>query len=153
MSISITLVPGRYYAGINRPFYVSQGMVSSAMKDAGFTNLAWHDRDKGPPPVNPKLDPGYKDNWDEWISVDMPTNKVVELPGRPSWIVAAPSAPPVPKNPLTGRPVPSARAPANDVPPQALSIVEKPDSQNGFALFVGASLIAIAVRHGRRKGK
>ncbi len=61
------LVSGaKYFAGIKRPFFISQGMVSSAATDLGFTDIKFHERDKTLP-VNPKLDPKYEDDWDEWV--------------------------------------------------------------------------------------
>jgi hypothetical protein len=149
MSVAINLVPGRYYAGFTRPWYASQSAVTSRLEDAGLTHVTWHPRESSQPPVNPHSDPGYKDSWDEWISVDMPTSKVVELPARPAWIVAAPRPRPTPPAGSTA----PAPAPGKSDDPPPLTIVEKPDSQNGVALFVGLSIIAIGVARGRRKDR
>ena len=156
MSVAINLVPGRYYAGFTRPWYATQGMVTSRLEDGGLKNVVWHSREDSQPPVNPKSDPGYSDNWDEWISVDMPVTKVVELPGRPPWIVAAPTPRvklPTSSKPGTG-PSPGEAPPLGDPSdPPPLSIISRPDPQNAPVIALGLTLILIGAARGRRKNK
>jgi hypothetical protein len=64
---SLHFVPGaHWYAGLDLPFYLPRSSVSSGAQDMGFRNIVWHDRDGAAPPVNPRSDPQYSDDWDEW---------------------------------------------------------------------------------------
>lgn len=68
--MSIELVPNAtYYAGADRPFFVTQSMVSDYLRDKGFADIAWHKRKVAlPSNVNPRGAAKYSDEWDEWVS-------------------------------------------------------------------------------------
>jgi len=88
MGTTLQVLPGTYYAGFTRPWYASQSAVTGRLEGTGFTNVHWHSRKTGPPPVDPHSFPGYSDDWDEWISADMAAPRTVTLPAMPAWIVA-----------------------------------------------------------------
>ena len=118
--MAIALVKGsKYWAGASRPFFVSQSMVTGYLQGKGFTNIAWHKRREPlPAGINPQAEPGYDDDWDEWVSADYqgatgslspPTSipwLVVHLPsvaaqtsqapvaapGVPSWVTSSQQA-------------------------------------------------------------
>lgn len=68
---TLNMKPGRYFAGINRPWYASQDAVRSEItKRLGLTEIIFYPRSvKLPAGIDPKkLDPRYGDGWDEWVS-------------------------------------------------------------------------------------
>lgn len=83
------LVSGaQYFAGIKRPFFVPQSMLVSAAESLGFSNVQFYSREEKVPPVNPKLDPTYSDEWDEWISADyVGTTKEHDITKRWAWAI------------------------------------------------------------------
>ena len=88
MSYRVTLAPGPYVAGLNRPFFVSRGMVEARAKTEGFGKLTWYDRATDSPMVNPKHDPNYSDDWDEWFSAEYEgIPRTAELPASPAWLL------------------------------------------------------------------
>lgn len=93
---AIALVAGsKYYAGADRPFFVSQGMVTSWLIGKGFSNVAWHKRAESmPAAVVPTKDPNYDDSWDEWVSADYtgPPGSVDPPVALPWLIVLLPTA-------------------------------------------------------------
>lgn len=86
-SLKVQALPGIYYAGFTRPWYVSQGMVTGKLEDAGFKNVQWHSRKKDAPPVDPRSYQTYSDDWDEWISAVSPDARTITLPAAPAWLV------------------------------------------------------------------
>jgi hypothetical protein len=91
---------GKYYVGVDLPWYVSHGMVESRLESQGFRSFVWHDRSSDPVPVDVHVDPHYSDGWDEWLSLEyVGPEQNITLPGRPSFIVRVvprpPAAPPV----------------------------------------------------------
>lgn len=90
------LQPGRYYAGINRPFFVTEGMVRSALSDYGIGVVRFMPRTSAPP-VDPRRDPGYNDAWDEWVEVDYRGMRAaVQVAKQWAWLVFVPNAPALP---------------------------------------------------------
>lgn len=89
MTTKLTAVPGTYYAGIDRPFYASQSMITKALTDAGFTNVQWYPKGT-PPPVNPQQDPNYSPKYTEWIKATLNSTRTLDLPAQPAWLVGIP---------------------------------------------------------------
>lgn len=70
MKARIPLIPGaQYFAGYSRPFFIPQSMVRSHLEGLGASQIEFHDRDALPASVNPKTDPSYSDDWEEWVSM------------------------------------------------------------------------------------
>lgn len=92
---AIALVNGsKYWAGASRPFYISQGTVSSYLRGKGFSNVVWHERSEAlPATVTPRSDPTYDDDWDEWVSADYngPAGSISPPTSIPWLIVHLPS--------------------------------------------------------------
>lgn len=68
---TLNMKPGRYFAGINRPWYASQDAVRTEIgKRLGLTEIVFYPRAvKLPVGIDPKkLDPRYGEDWDEWVS-------------------------------------------------------------------------------------
>lgn len=92
----VALVNGaKYYAGADRPFFISRGAVNGWLGSRGFTQIAWHDRSEATPStVVPRKDPSYVDSWDEWVEANytgLPT--AIDTPVALPWlIVLLPSA-------------------------------------------------------------
>jgi hypothetical protein len=90
MTIAILIQNRKYFAGIDRPFYVSQAVVKDRLEEKGFRSIKFHDRDEEPLPsnVNPKACHIWTDDWDEWISCEYygPSGET-ELPATPAWIL------------------------------------------------------------------
>jgi hypothetical protein len=70
--MSIALVPGStYYAGANRPWFATQGLISDYLRGKEFENVQWHKRANPlPSTVDPRASEDYSDDWDEWVSAD-----------------------------------------------------------------------------------
>jgi hypothetical protein len=87
MSWTTFISPQRYFAGVNRPFFVSQSMVNGRAQHEGFDQIEWHKRSDTPVP---QALPANADNdWDEWISAvytGAPRN--VTFPAQPNWFMA-----------------------------------------------------------------
>jgi hypothetical protein len=109
MVARVTLRPGFYYAGFVRPFLATDGMIRSKLATYGIKDVQFHDRnDPDPshpqteplPPVDPKLDKNYKDDWEEWISASYAgTPRTVDYPASIRWIVPGPRSDPKPAPP------------------------------------------------------
>ncbi len=70
-STTLNMKPGRYFAGINRPWYASQDAVRAEIgKRLGLTEIVFYPRStKLPAGIDPKkLDPRYGEDWDEWVA-------------------------------------------------------------------------------------
>jgi hypothetical protein len=94
---TLKMKPGRYFAGINRPWYASQSAVRAEVeKRLGLTDVRFFAR-KVAPPINPRIDPRYADGWDEWISAryDGP-ERLVSTDRLWQWVVRSSSAEPPP---------------------------------------------------------
>lgn len=101
----IVLNPGRYYAGIDRPFFVTEGMIRSVLDKYGVKRVLFHERDEEAPPVNPALDPHYGDEWDEWVeAIYTGRRKPIDVPRHWEWLVFVPAQTAV-------RPAPSSPSP------------------------------------------
>jgi hypothetical protein len=87
---TVKLTRGSYYAGIDRPWYVSKGAVRDEARKRigfGFGEMRFFKRST-PLPVNPKLDNRYSDTWDEWVEVTYTAaDRVVELDRVWAWLV------------------------------------------------------------------
>ncbi len=100
--MTVHLEPGRFYAGISLPFFVSHSMVTHRLESLGFTNVSFHDRaNSATLAVDPKKYPGYDDNWTEWLEADYTgPKKDLEFEKHWSWLLVVPkpvaggSAPP-----------------------------------------------------------
>jgi hypothetical protein len=92
---AVALVNGsKYWAGASRPFFISQGTVSSYLRGKGFSNIVWHDRSEAlPSTVTPRSDPTYDDDWDEWVAADYngPAGSISPPVAIPWLIVHLPS--------------------------------------------------------------
>jgi hypothetical protein len=88
MGKGVTLVPGLWWAGFHAPFFISNGMVKSRAEELGFINIRFFDRDDQAPPVNPLIDPAYRDDWDTWASAEYHgPQKSLDLPAQPDWLL------------------------------------------------------------------
>ncbi len=68
---TLNMKAGRYFAGINRPWYASQDAVRAEItKRLGLTQIAFYPRSVAlPKGIDPKkTDPRYGEDWDEWIA-------------------------------------------------------------------------------------
>lgn len=100
---TLLLIKGPYFAGIARPMLVPRGMVESMVQAAlvpqhagraatpKIGNFVWHVRDSGVlPPVNPKRDPAYSDDWNEWVSFDYDGSDLTfQAPDALAWLVTS----------------------------------------------------------------
>lgn len=117
-SRSILLQPGRWYAGLNKPWYAPESAIESALEKNGLSAIAFHDReDSLPPNVHPRNDPRYSDDWNTWISAEYHgTQRQVTIDHYDliAWLlVIADKKPPVPGTPETPSPKPE---PAHGLP-------------------------------------
>lgn len=136
----LTLAPGRYYAGISRPWIVSQGMVRNAVAKLGGTGIQFHDRDV-PLPVNPRQDPNYSDDWDEWIeaSYSGPLAQT-EQKQRWAWLVFVPGDVPagVTEIPVT---------PPGPELPGVIKVPAPPATGRALVWVAGVGLVVVFVLH------
>jgi len=103
MAMTLQVLPGTYYVGLKRPsmFFIraSRSRIDEELGKLGFRNIKWHDRGPDAPPVNPRSYPAYRDSWDEWVSAEVDSARIVQLPSAAAdaigWIVGmGPSASP-----------------------------------------------------------
>lgn len=81
----------QWYAGINRPFFVTDAMVRSALEAEGLENVRFFKRGQTVLPVNPHLYSVYSDDWDEWMVADYRgPSKSVEVNPRWKWLIFTP---------------------------------------------------------------
>jgi hypothetical protein len=88
---AVSFKRGVLFVGINRPWYASRGAVRSELRNlgAGVVSIRFFDREQPlPSGVNPRRDPLYQDNWDEWIELtyDGP-DRVLHLERVWKWIL------------------------------------------------------------------
>jgi hypothetical protein len=89
MARAVDLVTGtRYWAGADLPWFVPQTVVNAALRDLGFGEPTWHERED-PPPVDPRSDPQYSDDWTSWATATyLGAPQRYTLPGGIKWFVA-----------------------------------------------------------------
>lgn len=102
MNLAVSLSPGRYAVGVNIPWFLPNGMVVSEIEKRGFKNIVFHDRDSSAQlPVNPRLDPTYSDDWDQWITADyVGAPNTLNEKKLWAWAVKLPDNAPPPGTPL-----------------------------------------------------
>jgi hypothetical protein len=136
---AIALVNGsKYWAGASRPFFISQGTVSSYLRGKGFSDIVWHERSEAlPASVTPRSDPEYSDDWDEWVSADYngPAGSISPPVAIPWLIVHLPSV--AQQTTTTGTAKPPASTP--NVPSWVTS-----SAQAGYAAAQAAAQAAAA---------
>lgn len=144
MGRAIQLEPGIWYAGLKRPLLVSRSMVETLLRDAlpppaaaGVQQFQWHEREAEFPPFDPHHAPDYRDDWDEWFSVEYRGDQYPMLvPDALAWVVGVPDrpqpqqqAPLPPMGPPPPPPAPSSSAPS---PPTE----EQSGAGGGFGLLL-----------------
>jgi hypothetical protein len=145
LKLPVHFKPGTIYAGINRPFFASRGAVRSEVRKLpGVGAVRFYERKKTALPlnVNPKRDPLYQDNWDEWVAIEYEgPDRVVQLDRQWKWLLLAPKQP--------GEVFPK--------DPAALNPELTPDEPGGNSSFVNVLLlfpwiaVATVVRYKRRQ--
>jgi hypothetical protein len=143
--MALTVQTGRYYAGIDRPWIVSQGMVRNALVGYGATGIQFHDRDV-PLPVNPRADPTYSDDWDEWIELDYSgPAKQIDTSRRWAWLVFVPATVPA------GGPAPGAEPVQGSevAPPRVRMAVGRAEA----AVWIGAGVLLVMFLHAGARRK
>jgi hypothetical protein len=96
--MTVHLEPGRFYAGIDLPFFITRAMVQHKLEGLGFTDISFHDRSEAATAlrVDPKKYPAYDDGWTEWLEATYSGPKK-DLPADKHWswllVVPAGSAP------------------------------------------------------------
>lgn len=106
----ILLEPGTWYAGYHDvPFFISDAMIQSVLSKYGLTEFAFHDRDELVPPVDPKVDPKYREGWEAWLTAKYSGKpQTIEIPAysdHVDWLLVRPT--------FTVKPTP---APASEAP-------------------------------------
>lgn len=109
--MTVHLEPGRFYAGVSLPFFITHAMVQHRLESLGFTNVSFHDRKESASlAVDPKKYPNYDDSWSEWIEADWTgPKKDLDFEKHWSWLLVVPkkeSVPPsaAPATPATPAP-------------------------------------------------
>lgn len=107
----VHFVPGsRWFAGVDLPFWLLRSAVTSGASDMGFRDIRWHTRDE-PVPIDPKADPQYSDEWNEWAEgVYVGPERDHVLPWSIPWL---------------GYRNPEAAVPAQVQPPPELTLEQK----------------------------
>lgn len=103
--MTVHLEPGRFYAGVSLPFFVTHAMVQHKLEGLGFTNVSFHPRDQSAQlAVNPRKYPAYDDSWDEWIEADYAgPKKDLPVDKHWSWLLVVPKSS-APTPPSSGAP-------------------------------------------------
>jgi hypothetical protein len=140
---TLNLKPGRYFAGINRPWYASQSAVRSEIqKRLGLTDIQFFSRKTSAPPVNPKIDPRYGEGWDEWVAARYGgPPKQVTTDRLWQWVVHASDTVKLPGLPA---------APATSSPTVMIFAGTPQVSGGGALVALGLGAFALAVWHARR---
>lgn len=93
--IKLTLRPGRYFAGVDIPFFIPNAAIVDGVQELGGENVIITDRADAELSFDPRTDPKYSDAWEEVVTADYrgPT-KTIETPRRWKWlmVIAAPSS-------------------------------------------------------------
>lgn len=136
--VTVRLAPGTFYAGIDRPFYASQGAVADTLRTLfGVTDVRFHPKtDPLPPGVSPERDPDRSGPWSEWVSAEYsgPERSIVQEKLW-SWLVfvpkpaarkpaepdAEPYGPPLPPGWVLPLSTPETAKPSPTSPPRASS--------------------------------
>lgn len=94
--MTVHLEPGRFYAGVSLPFFVTHAMVQHKLEGLGFSNVTFHDRDQSATlAVNPRKYPAYDDSWSEWIEADYAgPKKDLPFDRHWSWLLVVPTPAP-----------------------------------------------------------
>lgn len=140
---TLNLKPGRYFAGINRPWYASQSAVRAEIgKRLGLTDIQFFSRKTSAPPVNPKVDPRYADGWDEWVSARYAgAPKQVTTDRLWQWVVRAGD----------GVMLPALPAPMAGPGPTMMIFEGSPSASAGGALvLLGIGALGLVAWHVRR---
>lgn len=141
--VKVTLRRGRYFAGVDVPFFVPNSLIVEGVRELGGENVAITDRADAVLPFDPaKVDPKYSDAWEEVVTADYdgPT-KTIEEPRRWKWLVVVPSS----SAPSSSTPGSTANTPgvsdivAGAAKPRPL---ERSSSGAGVAVVVGAAAAA-----------
>ncbi len=87
--MTVHLEPGRFYAGVSLPFFVTHAMVQHKLESMCFTNVSFHDRKESASlRVDPTKYPGYDDSWSEWIEADWTLpKKDLDFDKHWSWLL------------------------------------------------------------------
>ncbi len=126
--MTVHLEPGRFYAGISLPFFVTHAMVQHKLEGLGFTNISFHQRaESNALKVDPKKYPTYSDDWNEWIEADWAgPKKDLEFEKHWAWLLVVPTAT------STGPSDPKASLPGAENPESGFT---KPDHTTGLILL------------------
>jgi hypothetical protein len=145
--MEVKLYQGLWFAGVTRPSLITRDLFERGLRLALPIAVApsvgafrWYTRDQTPP-VDPHKDPNYRDDWNEWFSVEFRgKDATVTVPNTLSWLQGMAGDP----NTLRPDPKPPAPAlPAPATPPAASSA----DTGSLVALLL---LLYFATRSGRR---
>ncbi len=130
--MTVHLEPGRFYAGISLPFFVTHAMVQHKLEGMGFSNISFHDRaQEAELAVDPKKYPGYDDSWSEWVQADWTgPKKDLDFDKHWSWLLVVPTA---------NKPDPSGAGPSTPTPsasnPEAGFLETKPFISPGMVVL------------------
>lgn len=117
--MALAVKTGTYYAGINRPFFVSDSMIRSKLAEMGAQLVAIYDRSKTPLPatVDPRAkDPRYQDDWDEWMIVNWSgPPKTLDVKRVWKWLLVSPL------KPATSQPLASSSKGGGSLAPMAFA--------------------------------
>ena len=116
-SVKLTLRRGRYFAGVDIPFFVPNSAIVDGVEELGGQAVTITDREDAQLPFDPREDPKYSDSWEEVVTADYPgPTKTIDTPRRWKWlmVIAAPatssSAPSSAPSSSTPAPVPEKRS-------------------------------------------
>lgn len=135
--MSVHLEPGRFYAGVNLPFFITRAMVQHKLEGLGFTNIVFQDREGSEALLAAAVDPrakypAYSDDWSEWISADYAgPKKDLDIDKHWAWLLVVPHKDGAPPAPSSGKP---------DVPDLTSGRMT-----SGVGLVVGVLVIAIGL--------
>lgn len=141
--MTVHLEPGTFYAGINRPFFISQSLVRSKIEDLGGKNIVFHPRtDPTPSNVKPLSYPGYDDSWDEWISADYDgPKKDLDVAKHWSWLLVVPK----PASAPSGPPGPPATPTSSSTPSPDAFLVDNSKSSLATLAILGGIFLLLGV--------
>lgn len=149
-SVAVHLQPGSFFAGINRPWYITQSWVRSQLRAYGFTSVEFHKRSVPlPVAVASRLTAAQRadTSWDEWAEAkNVGPRRDVNVTKHWSWLLEPGSAPRA-TAPATPSPAPKPPAPKPPAPPQA-PVVARPAPwvlKQGRAPAAGAAGAGLAL--------